>query len=277
MSDYLVRQPRGFGPGYTAVTRIDEPRADTGIDFGVLRLAAGQRYDAPAGLETAALLLQGEVRFALPGAALSAARGSIFEQQPLALHADASTAVQLEAAADSELALLQVRNEGGRFEARLFDGESMVQDEHRGRGSLDDTAYRMVRTIFDGRNRPTANLVLGEVINFPGRWSSYPPHHHPQPELYHYRFTEPQGFGHAELGEVVLKVRQHDTVKILDQLDHSQVAAPGYGMYYIWAIRHLPGCRYTVPEFAEEHRWLLEPGQRPRSPDKAKVTPRRRR
>jgi 5-deoxy-glucuronate isomerase len=134
----------------------------------------------------------------------------------------------------------------------------MAENEHRGRGLLDDTAYRLVRTIFDCRNRPEAVLVLGEVVSFPGRWSSYPPHHHPQPEIYHYRFTEPQGYGHAELGDEVLKIRHGDTLKILDRKDHAQVAAPGYGMYYVWVIRHLPGEPYQTPEFTEEHRWLLQ-------------------
>ncbi len=119
---------------------------------------------------------------------------------------------------------------------------------------------RFVRTIFDRSNsHPDTQLVLGEVVNFPGRWSSYPPHHHPQPEIYHYRFTNPHGYGHAELGEDVYKVRPGDTLKILDELDHSQCSAPGYGMYYIWVIRHLPNSRYTVPVFTDEHRWTMDP------------------
>jgi 5-deoxy-glucuronate isomerase len=134
----------------------------------------------------------------------------------------------------------------------------LLESEHRGKGQLNDTAYRIVRTIFDIRNRPTTKLVLGEVINFPGRWSSYPPHHHSQPEIYHYRFTKPQGYGHGELGEEVLRLKQNDTVKILNEKDHSQTAAPGYGMYYIWVIRHLKDNNYTVPEFTEAHQWLLK-------------------
>jgi 5-deoxy-glucuronate isomerase len=38
-------------------------------------------------------------------------------------------------------------------------------------------------------------MVLGEVVNLPGKWSSYPPHGHPQPEVYFYHFEKPQGFG----------------------------------------------------------------------------------
>ena len=58
---------------------------------------------------------------------------------------------------------------------------------------------------------------MGEVVTAPGGWSSYPPHHHEQPEIYHYRFTEPQGYGHAECGDDVFKVRQYDTYKIVDE------------------------------------------------------------
>jgi 5-deoxy-glucuronate isomerase len=100
---------------------------------------------------------------------------------------------------------------------------------------------------------------LGEVINSPGKWSSYPPHHHLQPEFYHYRFTLPQGYGHAELGDDILKIRHGDTVEIPGGLDHAQVSAPGYGMYYLWVVRHLPKQPYTGFEFTREHEWVLDP------------------
>mgnify|MGYP001791367995 CR=1 FL=1 len=51
-----------------------------------------------------------------------------------------------------------------------------------------------------------------------------------------------------------------DTVRILDAVDHPQCAAPGYGMWYAWAIRHLDGDRYGTPTFTEEHRWTMQSG-----------------
>jgi 5-deoxy-glucuronate isomerase len=228
------------------------------MSFGILRLGAGERFEPDASLETALVLLDGEVRFAFGGAEHVRARGSLFDEAPTVLHVARGTPSVIRALRPSELAIVQTPN-GASFEPRLFDSSSLLQNEHRAKGLLDDTSYRLVRTVFDLRNRPEARLVLGEVVDFPGRWSSYPPHHHPQPEIYHYRFTAPQGYGHAELGETVIKVRHGDTVKILDGRDHPQVAAPGYGMFYIWAIRHLPGQPYTVPEFTEAHRWLNDP------------------
>jgi 5-deoxy-glucuronate isomerase len=135
-----------------------------------------------------------------------------------------------------------------------------VDDEPRGRGTVGDACLRIVRTIFDDTNAdPNSEMVLGEVVTLPGRWSSYPPHHHPQPELYHYRFTRAEGYGHAELGDDVRKVRHNDTVKIFPPNTHAQCAAPGYGMYYSWVIRHLPGDRYTIPVFEAEHDWTRDP------------------
>jgi 5-deoxy-glucuronate isomerase len=99
---------------------------------------------------------------------------------------------------------------------------------------------------------------VGEVVSLPGRWSSYPPHHHAQPEIYYYRFDPPQGYGHAELGDEVFKVHQHDLLRITAGNDHAQAAAPGYHMYYLWAIRHLDGNPYTGFEYTETHKWTFE-------------------
>jgi len=285
----LVRNPYGFTPGYTPITREGD---EVGFDFGILRLRAGEVWSGGAGggstqshvipgeREGALLLMDGAAAFELGargegphlecgpsapdkhGTRVERSRSSLFDQDATVLHFCAGASVGLQAISDCELAVVRMVNPR-RFETRLFDRDTMAEpSEHRGQGLLDDTSHRIVRTVFDLRNRPESGLVLGEVVTFPGRWSSYPPHHHPQPEIYHYRFTEPQGFGHGELGQTVLRVRQFDTVKILDGQDHAQVAAPGYGMYYLWAIRHLPDNPYSVPEFTEEHRWLNDPAAR---------------
>ncbi len=240
----------------TVITRSHDAPG-TGMDFDLLRLAPEQQRKENPRKETAWLLLDGALRFSWGQGehTVEAARHSLLKEEPVVLHVPANVPVTLEAISHCELAVLATENPRS-FDPMFFDG-SMLR-EHRDRGKWGDAAWRIVRTIFDGRNRPEANLVLGEVLNLPGRWSSYPPHHHPQPEIYHYRFFHPSGYGHAELGDAVLKVRHRDTLLILDEHDHSQVAAPGYAMYYLWVIRHLPGNPYTVPVFHPDHRWLLE-------------------
>jgi 5-deoxy-glucuronate isomerase len=122
-----------------------------------------------------------------------------------------------------------------------------------------ETSTRIVRTIIEDPRAPWSNLVLGEVITFPGKWSSYPPHHHPQPEIYHYRFAPSGGFGFAAIGDEGCVVRNRDTILIPPHAVHPQTAAPGYAMFYIWVIRHLDGDRYGVPTFVPEHSWVTDP------------------
>jgi 5-deoxy-glucuronate isomerase len=245
------------GTGLNWITRAGESELDTGIDFGLLRLRAGESLDLTSPMEAAALLLEGTVRFRWEGGERVAERHSLFEEDPIALHVPGGSRIELVADSDAELAIFRTANDRP-FEPRLFDGSNMLMSEHRAQGKLEDTSYRLVRTIFDDRNRPEANLVLGEVVPLPGRWSSTPPHHHPQTEIYHYRFAPANGYGHGELGEEVFKVRSGDTMKILAGNDHAQVAAPGCAMWYLWVIRHLPEARYSIPEVSEENRWMLE-------------------
>jgi 5-deoxy-glucuronate isomerase len=268
MECHLSGHRSGFGPGFTAITRFEDRADPTGISFGVLRLAAGDTFVVETEHECAWLLMQGRIEASTGNSNRGFARRSLFDESSSCLHVGAGERVRLTALEDSELTVYGSANRKP-FPSRFY-GPQDVPNEHRGKGQVDDACYRFVRTIFDRRNAdPAAELVLGEVITFPGRWSSYPPHHHAQPEIYHYRFTRPEGYGHAELGEDVVKIRAFDTVRIPAGLDHAQCAAPGYGMYYAWVIRHLPDNPYTVPEFTAEHRWTLDPQAdfwRPRTP-----------
>lgn len=259
MSAFITDHRAGFRRGYTPVTTAGGPGDDSGISMGVLKLAAGERHATVAAGETAWLLMSGRAAGRLGDMRFEMQRASLFDESPSCLHAPSGTRLELECAADTEFTVYACDN-AAQFAPRWFRPGDTA-DERRGEGQVGGRCLRIVRTIFDGRNSPPeSQLVLGEVLTLPGGWSSYPPHHHAQPEIYHYRFTHPQGFGHAELGEQVFKVRQYDTVRILPGHDHAQCAAPGYGMYYSWVIRHLPGNPYTVPDFTPEHAWTMERG-----------------
>src|SRR3990172_5654938 len=46
MAVHLTEHRRGFGPGFTAITRLDEAEDATGIALGVLRLGPGESHAA---------------------------------------------------------------------------------------------------------------------------------------------------------------------------------------------------------------------------------------
>ena len=255
----LIRNFReGFPRGYTVVTREDETACGTGVEFGVLRMKAGEVIQQTDPRETAWIILRGKIEIESDGRRCVLELRSLFDEGASVFHAPGGLRVAIKAvSADAEVAIARTSN-SRQFEPRLFLPDP-AGAERRGEGLVQGACLRQVRVLFDHRNRPESNLVIGEVVNSPGRWSSYPPHHHDQPEIYHYRFTEPQGYGHAELGEDVYRVQNFDTLKITDRKDHAQVSAPGYGMYYLWIVRHLPGNPYRGFEFTKEHSWILDP------------------
>jgi 5-deoxy-glucuronate isomerase len=230
------------------------------MDFGIQRLRPGEAATVSTDKETLWVLLDGSVAVQSTAGELTASRSSLFDENPTAVHAGTGEKVAFKAGKQgAELAIVRTSN-AKAIGVRYYQ-PSAVTTEDRGAGLAQGACRRAVRAIFDYSTRPDSNLVVGEVVNLPGRWSSYPPHHHPQPEIYHYRFTLPQGYGHAEVGDDVFKVRSGDTTRIPGGLDHAQVSAPGYGMYYLWIVRHLPGRPYKGFKFTAEHTWLLDAKQ----------------
>jgi len=263
-NELIPRPSVGFLPGYTAITEAAGSGAAVvpglEIDFAVVKLRAGEVRAETHEHESVWVLLGGAAEIAFAGQTTTVRRASLFDEAPTALHLGPGTPVTFRALTpETEWAVARTRNER-RFPPRLYRPTDLAP-EYRGAGLVQNACLRNVRLIFDRTTRPESNFVLGEVINYPGRWSSYPPHHHDQPEIYHYRFTAPNGYGHAELGEDVVKVRDGDTIVIPPGRDHAQVSAPGYGMYYLWIIRHLPGNPYTGFTFAADHEWTLDAAQ----------------
>lgn len=253
----IVKAGGAHALGYTPIAEMAGAHADMLMDFGVLRLRRGESWADARTLEKAYLLVSGEVTFEWADEAHTENRANCFDVPPTALHLPGNLAVKITCLSpECEVNVLATDNDT-QFAAKLYL-PSDTPDEFRGAGTMHETSTRIVRTIFDYRNAPYANLVLGEVIGFPGKWSSYPPHHHPQPEIYYYKTNPQNGFAYAELGDDVYKVHDGDTVMIAPSLTHPQCTPPGYALWYLWAIRHLPGNPYGTPTFAQEHLWVQE-------------------
>ena len=255
----IVKQGKPFDYGFTSITQQHGKHSEMLLDFGILKLKTGDMETSSTGRERAWLLIHGSATFAWEGKTETVTRTSCFDEAPYVLHVPRDTEVTVKTDSECEICVEQVDNDNV-FEAKLYKPEDIRTDIF-GAGTLNETSIRSVRTVFDGEINPMSNMVLGEVINHPGKWSSYPPHDHPQPEIYHYRFFPPQGFGISVLDDDAHTVKNGDTTLIGPDKTHSQGAAPGYAMYYIWMIPHLPGDRWlpSTRYFREEHKWLLEP------------------
>lgn len=247
----LIKSPLGFDMGLNPIVSMNH---GMGMKFSSLRLAKGETYIFQGQYEMAALVLSGKVLVEYGLEKRMVERYDYFSQNPYVLHTPAGFKSVVHAHSYCEILLIETENNTD-FTPLLFDEHSLVEVDPRGQGLLEDTSYRLVRTVFDKRNRPESNLVVGEIITFQGRWSSYPSHYHDQPEVYHYRFSEPQGYGFGEKGKEVLRIEHYDTYCIPQGMEHAHTTAPGYALYTLWFIKHLANNPYIQPTFRKEHEW----------------------
>lgn len=253
MFDYLNFDDNGV----KVIARADGINANMLMDITVYRLKAGESVTVcESSKEAALLLLQGSVVYSFEDRQETAGRKNVFEEAPYCLHICRGKTAAVTAQEDSEI-LLQMTENAGEFETVFYTPEK-CKIEVMGDKQWEGTAKREVLTLFDYQNAPYSNMVCGEVITKAGRWSSYIPHSHPQPEVYYYKFEKPQGFGACFIGEHVFKVTDGSAANIPGGLTHPQTAAPGYNMYYCWMIRHLDGNPWTTRDNDPAHTWLLQ-------------------
>jgi 5-deoxy-glucuronate isomerase len=240
--------------GYNAY--LPTQGADVGMQVGLLALEPGQTYAIDESeREVAALLLAGRCVFRWADRAETADRPDCFRHDPWCLHVPRGTAVEIDALEACELYVQRAENPGA-FAPRLYRPEDTMVQHAGANGELLGCMRREIKTLFDYESAPYSNMVLGEVLNFPGKWSSYPPHHHPQPEVYLHRFDHPQGFG-ASFANGEIYQSRHNGLTVIESGFHSQTAAPGYAMMYVWGIRHLPGDPWRKTRIDDpEHAWL---------------------
>ena len=243
--------------GYNAYIDESTNYMSTMMNVGLLIMEDGDTYTYESATnEVAILLFEGKVTYAWDGKTVEADRPDCFHHEAYCLLASKATKITLTAHGHSELYIQDSVNEK-KYESVMYTPDT-VQTQHAGaNGELMGCMKREIKTFFDYENAPFSNMVLGEVFHHPGKWSSYPPHHHPQPEVYYYQFDYPQGFGAAFMGDDVEKSTHGSYECIKPHHAHQQVCAPGYTMYYVWMIRHIDGDPWDKTRIYEaEHEWL---------------------
>ena len=254
----IIKNKNGFKQGYNSITEMDTKDQDIMMDFGIVKLSSGSVYSDNAQKEKAILLIYGEVELEWDGKKETIKRGSFVDDDPWTLNVPSQIGVKITGISqDSELAIMKTEN-AKQFEPKLYTDKD-CRIEIRGKGHMNEAGTRIVKTIMDVSVTTDSNFMLGEDVQYPGKWAGFPSHHHEQPEIYYYKLHPETGFGLLKLGDEAVLIEHNDTVKILPNLDHPQVAAPGYAMYFLWVIRHLDGNPYIKPTFEKEHLWVEEP------------------
>ena len=240
------------------------------INLALANLSPGEELVLEDGGETAAVVLTGVLDAATTdGRSLGRAggRASVFEAPGDTVYAPAGTGLRLTGALDApvQVAIASATAEPSPDAppARVI-GAADQRIAEVGEGNWS----RSVRTIL-GPEHDAQRLLLGETINPPGNWSSYPPHRHDRhnppeevdlEEVYLFRVNPPGGFGiqiRYELdgagGEESFLVRDDD-VAVIRSGFHPVVAASGYELYYLWVMAGEG--RVMMPYLDPAHAWV---------------------
>lgn len=238
--------------GLTELLSVEEQSRN--LSFSLLNLK-NESFQIHSGVdECVVLLIEGEGLAYFHNESVVLTRLNWRDQNPTTFHLSKNEELKIATKTECRLAIIRTPNPD-EFASRIYLPKD-VATEHRGKDMLDNASYRLVRAIIqDPPADKKARLVVGEVMNFPGRWSSYPPHHHQQDEIYYYEFFPREGFGFAQCGRDVTMIHHHDLLHIPGGKDHAQVSAPGYHLYYIWAIHSVPP--YTGFEFTKPYDSIL--------------------
>ncbi len=247
--------PEFDSQGVKVLSRAGDESNDMMMNITVYRMKAGEeRTFLCETEEMAVLLVLGDVTFRWENSEQRGKRVSFIQEGPHCLHVCKGIEVTVKAEADSELLVQTTENER-TFDSVFYRPED-CRDDIFGGDKLEGKMKRTVRTVFDYKNAPYSNMVNGEVINHQGGWSSYTPHHHPQPEVYFYRFERSEGFGACFIGDEVYKIKDGSCAAIPGGKTHPQVTAPAFPMYYCWMIRHLEGNPWTDRVVDERYLWI---------------------
>ena len=239
------------------------------IDFGMLRLEAGQTYEIASGANELGLVaLSGRFSVQIDGEEFVGLGGrkNVFEGRATSVYAPCESQVTIRSESnDLEIAICRAPTDQ-RYPARVVRPEEVVTHTVGGPGYL-----RYVHDIL-GPQIQAGALIVGETYTPQGNWSSFPPHKHDveappeevkQEELYLYKIRPETGFGvqyfytppdspYGPLDQA-LAVRQND-LTLMPFGYHPVAAPPGYDVYYLW---FLSGVSHELrPHDDPAHAWI---------------------
>jgi 5-deoxy-glucuronate isomerase len=244
------------------------------ISLAVADPMADESVEVDSDQETAVVVFAGTVDAAADSRGIGRAggRGSVFDGPGHTVYCPPGVTLRLTAVGGpASMAIASAPLDGATAPA---DARIIAPADQRIAEVGEGNWQRTVRTVL-GPEHSAGRLLLGETINPPGNWSSYPPHKHDTQEpprevrleeVYLFKADPPGGFGvqlrYGPDGELCGTVRDGDAVAIRSGY-HPVVAAPGYRLYYLWVMAG--DGREMIPYLDPAHAWVQQgepPGTR---------------
>ena len=160
--------------GYNEYIRLDEGIGkDAMMDVALLVMEDGDTWSCEEPeKEVAALVFDGKCTIKWENESYDVDRPNPFDYNPSCLHVCKGVKFEIIAHGPCNIYIQKTLNEK-TFPSKMYKPEDTDTWARGNKGELMGCIKRDVRTCFDLDNAPYSNMVLGEVVNLPGKWSSY--------------------------------------------------------------------------------------------------------
>lgn len=215
--------------------------------------------------ETVTVIIEGVCTVLSEGQTWELRRRNVFDEAASAVFASPGALLAIHARERTTLAICKARADK-KFPT-TFIPPGKVTGEWRGKEGYRRRVFNIVNT-----QTQTQRIAVGETVNEPGEWSSFPPHKHdrhekkasavaeaPLEEIYYFRVRPETGFGFQRLYtkdgafDEAYVIRDGDITRIPGGY-HPVANMPGHQLYYLWM---LAGDERTyVWNTAPEFRWM---------------------
>ena len=219
------------------------------LEFGFLKLGAGESYSAESGeRETLAVLLGGRASFEVGEKRFEKVGGrpNVFNGKPHSVYIPCGSTFHIQADSAVEIALTSAPSDL-EIEPYVI-APSQIANGTWGAANF-TRYYHQILTRASQPELPARRLIVGETFTPSGNWSTYPPHKHQvddlpreayHEEMYFFKVSPNDGFGichyYNEEGEEENFTIRDNSLHMMPRGYHTVVSAPGYTTYYLWFL-----------------------------------------
>lgn len=218
------------------------------LDLEILKLEKGETIEWHSDeFETVAVLIEGDCTCTIGTETHTMKRKSVFADRACAVFFSPGTKIVITSASPTVMALCKAH--ASKSFPTVFVGPEHVTEEWRGKEGYRRRVFTIVNT-----ETQTERIAVGETINEPAAWSSFPPHKHdthekhagqtieaPLQEIYYFRIQPETGFGfqrvYAKDGsfDETFTIQDGDVTHIPGGY-HPVANMPGHSLYYLWML-----------------------------------------
>ncbi|MBN2388436.1 MAG: 5-deoxy-glucuronate isomerase [Anaerolineales bacterium] len=232
------------------------------LDFGFLKLAAGESYQAATpDRELLAVILGGRASFEVNGQDFEKVGGrpNVFAGKPHSVYIPAGAEFSIRAEGPVEIALPGAPSDETGIQPYLI-APAQVANGAWGAANFKRYFHQILTTAAQPE-LPARRLIVGETFTPSGNWSTYPPHKHQvddlprqayHEEMYYFRLSPADGFGichyYNEEGEDENFTVRDNSLHMMPRGYHTVVSAPGYTTYYLWFLAGNQRLQATVDD-----------------------------